>query len=144
MTPPDAFRKHCVGFYDKRGRRLREAGIPYVIHMDGRLGALKGLIADSVFDVVESFSLPLLGNDLPLAEAWAAWPDKVVLPNFPSPLCLQSTEKIEAFLKDLFQQAGQHRPFMLQVSEDLPATEWQRVLPILCRVAERQNHNAKT
>ena len=133
MTPPDAFKRYCLPFYEKRGQRLQEAGIPYVIHMDGRLKALKSLIAQSTFDVVESFSLPLLGNDLPLTDAWAAWPDKVVLPNFPSPICLESDEEIEAFVSGLLAEVGSDRPFMLQVSEDIPTSEWQRVLPVLCR-----------
>jgi uroporphyrinogen-III decarboxylase len=139
MTPPDSFRKYCMPVYEKRGKRLREAGIPYVVHMDGRLNSLKSLIAGSAFDAVESFSLPMLGNDMTLAEAWESWPDKVVLPNFPSPLCLESDQKIKTFLEELFAQIGDARPFMWQVSEDIPPTEWQRVLPILCRaVAQRK------
>jgi len=143
MTPPDSFRKYCVPFYQRRGRQLREAGIPYVVHMDGRLNALKSLIAVSEFDAVESFSLPMIGNDMTLAEAWQAWPDKVILPNFPSPLCLENDRKIEIFLQELFDQVGNDRPFMLQVSEDLPASEWQRVLPVLCRAVEQKNKATK-
>lgn len=139
MTPPDAFEKYCVPFYETRGKRLRHAGIPYVVHMDGRLKSLKSLIAGSVFDVVESFSLPMLGNDITLAEAWESWPDKVILPNFPSPICLEADEKIKTFLRELFEQVGPDRPFMLQVSEDVPASEWQRVLMILCREVDQTN-----
>jgi hypothetical protein len=133
MTPPDAFQKYCLPFYETRGHRLHEAGIPYVVHMDGRLKALQGLIAQAVFDVVESFSLPMLGNDLTLSEAWAAWPDKVTFPNFPSPVCLEDNNHIQTFLNELLATVGSDRPFMLQVSEDIPTTEWQRVLPLLCR-----------
>jgi len=139
MTPPDSFRQYCMPFYANRGQRLREAGIPYVVHMDGRLGSLKDLIAASTFDAVESFSLPMLGNDMTLEDAWQAWPGKVVLPNLPSPLCLENDRKIEAFLTDLLARVGNDRPFMLQVSEDIPASEWQRVLPIVCRVIEQHN-----
>lgn len=81
----------------------------------------------------KSFSLPIIGGDLPLAEARAAWPDKVILPNFPSSLCLQSEDQICAFLDDLMAQVPAGEPFMLQVSEDIPTTEWQRVLPLLAR-----------
>ena len=136
MTPPEAFRKYCMPIYEKRHRRLREAGIPYLVHMDGRLNPLKSLIAECAFDAVESFSLPMLGNDMTLAEAWRSWPDKVVLPNFPSPICLESDRNIETFLNELFGQVEKDRPFMMQVSEDIPASEWQRVLPILCRAVE--------
>jgi len=137
MTPPDAFVKYCQPFYDRRGKQLKAAGIPYVVHMDGRLKPIKDAIASSAFDAVESFSLPQVGNDMTLEEAWQAWPDKVILPNFPSPLCLEPDQKIEAFLEELWHRVGPDRPFMLQVSEDIPAAEWQRVLTVLCRSIPR-------
>ena len=133
LTPPGQFKQYCLPFYEKHGRQCREAGKPYLVHMDGRTRALKNLIAAAAFDAVESFSLPIIGGDLPLAEARAAWPGKVILPNFPSSLCLQSEDQICAFLDDLMAQVPAGEPFMLQVSEDIPATEWQRVLPLLAR-----------
>ena len=139
MTPPERFRQFCVPFYAKHARQLQAAGKAYAVHMDGRLGPLKELIASCPFDAVESFSLPEVGGDLTLAQARAAWPDKVILPNFPAPLCQRSDQEITAYLDRLMGEAGTQVPFMLQVSEDIPTSEWQRVLPVLCRAMRSRN-----
>jgi hypothetical protein len=135
MTPPAAFAQYHVPSYQGCSRRLREAGKRYAVHMDGRLRALQGLIARSPVDAVESFSLPCVGGDMTAAEARAAWPDKVLLPNFPASLCGRPDAKIEAFVEGLLDEMGAETPWMLQFSEDIPPGEWQRVLPLVCRRA---------
>ena len=132
MTPPNCFEKYCAPFYDKHGLKFRQAGKRYVIHMDGKLKGLKDFIAKSRFDVVESMSLPMIGGDMIVSEARTAWPDKVIIPNFPSSLCNENNETIKAFLDELLEDVGTKEPFMLQISEDIPADEWKRVLPIVC------------
>ena len=131
MTPPDAFTKYCLPFYEKHGAEARRLGKPYMVHMDGRIGALADLVARAAFDVIESFSLPDMGGDLTWEEAIAAFPDKVIVPNFPSNWCTKGSEEIERLLEDLLRAVGKGVPFMLQVSEDIPTDQWQRVLPIV-------------
>ena len=133
LTPPAAFEKYCVPFYAKHGSRLHDAGKRYVVHLDGRLRPLKGLIARAAFDAVDSFSVPEAGGDMTMAEAIASWPAKAVLPNFPSPLCHRPDAEILSFLERLIAEAGVGRPWMLQLSEDIPPGQWQRVAPLLCR-----------
>jgi len=142
MTPPPLFERYCLPFYKRHGMECRRAGKPYLVHMDGRLGPLKDLIARCPFDAVESFSLPEVGGDLSLSQARLAWPDKVILPNFPSPLCYEKEQKIELWLNQLLDEAGRECPFMLQVSEDIPTAEWQRVLPVLARLMDKQERRA--
>jgi len=132
MTPPKYFAKYCRPFYEKHGSRFRQVGKRYVIHMDGKLKAIKELIAKSPFDVVESMSLPIIGGDMTFAEAREAWPNKVILPNFPASLCTETKETIETFLGRLLEEVATETAFMLQISEDIPADQWKRVLPILC------------
>ena len=133
MTPPRFFEKYCLPFYAKRGAACREAGKIYAVHMDGRTRALKDLIAACPIDVIESFSLPDIGGDLPIPEAIRAWPDKVVCPNVPSTLCLKADEEIERYLSGVAADFGRDRPFMLQISEDIPPETYSRILPILAR-----------
>jgi hypothetical protein len=97
--------------------------------MDGRTKPLKDLIAQSFIDGIESFTLPELGGGLSLAEARSVWPGKVIIPNFPASLCLLDDMAIRSFLARLLAEAGKEEPFMLQVSEDIPTSEWKRVLP---------------
>lgn len=132
MTSPRYFEAYCAPYYQKHGARLHQSGKVYLVHMDGRLRAIKDLVARSPVDAIESFSFPEIGGDLSFSEALAAWPDKAILPNFPSSLANESEEAITAFLDRTFKDAGVRKTFMLQVSEDIPPGTWQRVLPILC------------
>jgi len=138
MTPPDCFKKYSLPFYEKHARQLKSAGKLYLVHMDGRLKPLKDLIGRCPFDAVESFTFPLMGGDICLSEAMAAWPDKVILPNFPSSLSHQPKEKIDSFLDGFLAEAGKKFPVMLQISEDIPLDKWQETLTALCEFMESQ------
>lgn len=132
LTPPAYFKRYCVPFYERQGKLCHEVGKPYLVHMDGRVKALKDLIAQCPIDAVESFSLPEIGGDMTFAEARGAWPDKLVLPNFPSPRAYASRQEVEGFLDNLLSEAAGGLPFTLQFSEDIPQSEWARILRIVC------------
>jgi len=132
MTSPRYFEKYCLPHYIAHGKQLHERGKLYLVHMDGRLRAIRDLIARSPIDGIESFSFPEVGGDLSFTEASSAWPGKIILPNFPSPLAAQDEMAINSFLDKILDEVGPGRPFMLQVSEDIPPGAWRRVLPILC------------
>jgi hypothetical protein len=133
MTPPAMFEKYCLPYYIKLAERLHECDKLLVVHMDGRLRALRSAIARSPIDAIESFSLPVVGGNLEIAEARAAWPGKVILPNFPSPLATRDVQTIRDFVEKLVGDLGSNTPLMLQVSEDIPPASWQNLLPLLCR-----------
>lgn len=130
MTPPGVFEKHCASFYRKQGAKLHAANKVYLVHLDGRLAPLAASIAKSAFDVVESFSFAEMGNDLPETEALKLWPDKVLCPNFPASLSGKSRGEIEGYCAAKVQAFGP-RPFMMQVSEDLPPAHHAHVLESL-------------
>ena len=128
MTPPKMYEKYHLPFYGKFGSWAREAGKISIVHMDGRLRPLAALIDRSPLDVVESFSLPIIGGDLTLAEAATLWPGKAIFPNFPASLSKESRRKIGEFLDELYGQMPSSRPFVLQFSEDIPHEDWQHVV----------------
>jgi uroporphyrinogen-III decarboxylase len=130
MTPPRLYETHCLPFYQKYHGMCRGAGKIYSVHMDGKLAALKELIARSLFDVIDSFSLIEVGGDLSILEAKSAWPDKVLCPNLPASICLRPPEEIRAYLKTISAEFGD-KPFMLQISEDIPLDSYENVLPAL-------------
>lgn len=132
MTPPNYYKKYCLPFYEKHGKQCKEAGKPYIVHMDGRTNALKDLIAKSPIDVIESFSFAEMSGDLPISEAKALWPDKVIIPNFPASLCGKSNEEIVNYLEKVLDEVRGNTPFMIQISEDIPPGSWKQVLPVLC------------
>ena len=138
MTPPDYFQKYNLPFYTKHGTQCRAAGKIYAVHIDGRTKGIKDLIAEAPIDVVESFSLPEMAGDLSLEEARAAWPGKVICPNFPANLCAKSADEIELYLTNLFRDHGGRTPFMIQISEDIPLETYPHVVRVLSEFTRKE------
>ena len=128
MTPPVAYRQHCLPFYQRRTALAHQAGKPLLVHMDGRLRALAPLIRESGFDVVESFSLPDIGGDMSLAEAQGVWPETVVAPNIPANWAIRSEAEIVGSIGSLIDGARRGFPLMLQISEDFPGSHRHKFL----------------
>ena len=120
MTPPDAYRQHCLPFYQRRTTLSHQAGKPYLVHMDGRLRALAPLIRESGFDVLESFSLPDIGGDMSLGEAQAAWPQIVVAPNIPANWALRSEAEIVGLIGSLVDRARPGFPLICKSAKTSP------------------------
>lgn len=135
MTPPWVFERYLEPYYRRLAERCRAAGKPLLIHLDGRLKSLVEPIARCRFDVVESFSLPEMGNDLTLDAALAAWPDKVVCPNVPASLADAEADRVASFVHRV-RQAFDGRPLMLQISEDVPLDRLDPLLDTLSSAME--------
>lgn len=133
LTSPKYFEKYCLPHYQNHGAQVRAKGKTYVVHMDGRVRAIRDLVARCPIDCIESLSFEEIGGDLPFSEACAAWPGKVILPNFPASLALQDDKAISSFFEAFRKEVGPHKPFMVQVSENIPEGSYRRVLPILCQ-----------
>jgi hypothetical protein len=113
---------------------------PYVVHMDGKVGALKDEINESGFDVLESVSIPEIGGDLEITDAQKVFEKLVVLPNFPSNWATKESEVITQDIREFLASFDPRKPVMLQISEDIPMSEWQRVYPLIAQsVADFNN-----
>lgn len=134
LTPPDMFQKYHMPFYQKHLKKIKATGIPYIIHMDGHIKALQDLVNEVDFHAIESLSFPHIGGDYTFTEAKAAFPGKVLLPNFPSNLSSRSEGEIAEFLKGILDEAGKTTPFMLQISEDIADYDLTKVLRTICTV----------
>jgi len=132
MTPPDMYEKYVLPFYEKHGEQCRNAGKPYIVHIDGRTQGIKHLIAQSPFDVVESFSFAEMAGDVPVEEALEIWPDKVLCPNFPASLSEENEKNILEYLH-MRKQEFNNKPFMIQISEDIPTGSYLKLLPVLSK-----------
>jgi len=130
MTPPDMYEKYVLPFYKKHGQECKLAGKSYLVHIDGRTSGIKELIARSKFDVVESFSFSEMAGDVSVYEANDIWNDKVLCPNFPASLCNESVDYILNYLTQKRKEFGD-KPFMIQISEDIPIESYNYILPIL-------------
>lgn len=132
-VPPDMFLKYCLPFYQKNGSKCKRAGKIYAVHIDGKTKSLSEQIKEASFDVIESFSLPLMGGDVTVKEALKLWPEKVVCPNFPSSLCVASKKEIVDIMDDIFHSFGD-KPFMIQLSEDFDINKYNYVLNVLSEI----------
>jgi hypothetical protein len=133
MTTPDCFRTYLLPYYKKYTALAHQAGKRVVAHFDGKFKVLVDMMNESGIDVIESVSDPEIGGDLTYKEASGAFPDKVVLPNFPANLAMKPREAIESFVRGICKDA-EKKPFMLQVSEDLDERTYPVVLPILAEL----------
>lgn len=130
MTPPDAFRKYVLKYYQYCVTCAHQAGKLVAAHFDGKIRPLLPLIQEAGIDILESVSDPRIGGDMEYKELREVFQDKVILPNFPANLSFSSREAIASYLGGLLEEV-KGKPFMLQISEDLPDGTWKRIIPLV-------------
>ncbi|HEY81755.1 MAG TPA: hypothetical protein G4O01_00500 [Dehalococcoidia bacterium] len=82
LVNPRLFEKYFMPEYEKMAKVFHEHGKLLAVHMDGRVGVLKDLIARTPIDIIEALHPPPMG-DLPIGEALSLWQDKVIWVGFP-------------------------------------------------------------
>jgi hypothetical protein len=117
ITSPALFRRYCLPYYNRGAAILHGRGKLYGLHMDGKLGALKPLVAECAVDFVEGFTPPPMG-DLPVPEARNAWPHKALWVNFPGSVLLGSEEEIFSFTFQLLRTGMEAGGFLLTLTEE--------------------------
>ena len=129
------FREWCVPYYNQISDVLDEAGIPFLVHMDGDLKPLWEDIDACRHRGFDSLSPPP-DNDTRVAEAIARWPDKMVWVNFPSSVHLQEAEDIYRTAMELLTEGGHSGRFWIQISEDVPPGRWKHSFPAILQAIE--------
>jgi len=119
IVSPKLYEKYVMPFYEKQANLLHRKGKILEDHMDGKLKRLKNLISETALDVVEAFTPPPMG-DLTLAEARAAWKDKVISLNFPESVFLEGLEAVEKQAIKILREAGRGDNLIITVTEDIP------------------------
>ena len=127
MTSPALFRTYCLPYYRTLAGWAREAGKPLLVHCDGKVRALMPMLRESGITAVESLSYPEMAGDVAAAEAGTLFPGAPVLPNFPANRAYQTREEIIGWV-DEQKRLMKGTPWMLQISEDLPADESDKVI----------------
>ena len=123
LVSPRLFEEYFLPVYARQAEVLHQGGKLMAVHMDGRLQALKELIAGTAIDIVEAVHPPPMG-DLPLGEALRLWPDKSIWVGFPSSVYDQGPEATAAFAGELLAEAGDSQRVVIEVStENLVSNE---------------------
>ena len=120
----------CAGILAKKGKLLGS-------HMDGNNRAWASQLAASGLRYIEAFT-PAPDTDLTMAEAPAAWPDKVLWINFPSSVHLASIEVIRRTTREILDAAAGTNRLILGITEDIPPDRWQQNL---LAISEVINHH---
>lgn len=127
---PRRFRQFLLPVYEETFGMLHQAGKIVGCHYDGNIRVVKDLVANAPIDLIESLTPPPEG-DMTLAEARAAWPDKLFWSNI-NLGCYELPP--EALRQEIFQRvrdgAPDGRRLAFEVSEDRPPC-WRESMPVI-------------
>ena len=113
------FAKYYVPNYNEAAEVMHRHGKLVGSHLDDDCGLLAPLIAKTDLDYIEAFT-PAPTTDMTLAEARAAWPDKVLWLNFPSDRHLLDDAGVERFTVDMLDTLASVDGVIMGVTEDMP------------------------
>jgi hypothetical protein len=119
MISPNYYREYCLPIYEIYNQQLAGTGKILGVHMDGRLGNLKKEIALSPIDVVESLTVPPIG-DVSLTEVRKLWPDKMVFINTAAHMAWAEPVEVRECYESLAEEWGGKKGLLLELSEELP------------------------
>lgn len=129
----ERFREYYVSHYDEAADILHAKGKLIGVHFDANCKMISESIARTKLDYIEAFT-PSPDTDMTLAEARAAWPDKILWINFPSSVHLESIEVIKKTTKELLSQIGSPSKFIMGITEDIPENRWRENLLAISEV----------
>jgi uroporphyrinogen-III decarboxylase len=132
IISPRLFERYVAPVYAKTLPVLRSAGKIPIAHYDGSNRPLVKNLARTALPVIEAFTPPPWG-DLSVAEAKAAWPDKVVGVNFPGALFLEPAEVIYDYALKLVEEAAPGGRFILGCTEDFPMVHFEKTFSAIGR-----------
>ncbi len=118
------FETYFVPHYNEAAEVMHRHGKLIGCHFDANTRLLASAIAGTALDYLEAFT-PAPDTDQTLAQARAAWPDKVLWINFPSSVHLQPDATVEAVTCDLLEQAGTPDGLLVGITENMPPERWQ-------------------
>jgi len=105
LVNPKLFQKYLMPEYEKQAKVLHEHGKLMIVHMDGRVGVLKDLIAKTPIDIIEGLTAPPMG-DLPIGEALSLWQDKVIWIGFPGSVLILGPDAVKKHALNLLREVG--------------------------------------
>jgi hypothetical protein len=127
---PRRYEEFLLPVYEEFFPMLHAAGKIVGCHYDGQLAVCRELIARSPIDLIESLTPPPEG-DLTLAQARAAWPNKLFWSNLNvSSYELPPRELKELVLQRVAEAAPDGRRLAFEVSEQYPEN-WKQSMPVV-------------
>ena len=120
----DVFNTYYVPHYNEAAEIMHKTGKLVGCHFDANCKVLSEAIADTQLDYIEAFT-PAPDTDMTLAEARAAWPEKVLWLNFPSSLHLGTDTDIKSAVTGMLGEPESPDGIIMGITEDIPPERWQ-------------------
>jgi hypothetical protein len=117
LVTPKLFEAYFMPVYEAQAKVLHRCGKLMGVHMDGRLNAIKDLIARSPIDVVEAFHPPPMG-DLALGEALVLWHDKAIWVGFPGSVYALGPQATARYARELLREAVPGERLVIEMSTE--------------------------
>jgi len=136
LVSPKIFNKYCKPIYDYGCKILKQAGKLTFAHYDGKNQPLKECIASVNIDIIEAFTPPPM-EQMTVAEARAAWPDKVLSINFPGTLFGESSEVIEKYACEYMEQGGNEGKFVIGCTEEFDFARFEHTFSAIAKAMEQ-------
>jgi hypothetical protein len=136
LVSPQVFNKYCKPIYDYGCKILKQAGKLTFAHYDGHNLPLKDCLASVDIDIIEAFTPPPM-FDMTIAQAKAAWPDKVLSINFPGTLFSEPGAVIEKYTCEYMEEAGNEGKFVIGCTEEFDFTRFEHTFSAIVRAMER-------
>jgi hypothetical protein len=132
LISPKLYERFCIPTYARAMPQMRSAGKIPIAHYDGSNRPLLKGIAQTDLPVIEAFTPPPMG-DLDVAEAKAAWSEKVIWVNFPGNMFLEPFEKIRQYTLDLLEKGAPGGRLVIGCTEEFPLDEFEKTFSAVGR-----------
>jgi hypothetical protein len=123
---PDLYRKFCMPVYDIYAEQFRGTDKVLSVHHDGLLSHIADEIAEASFSVVDSFTVPPVG-DVTITEARKKWPGKRLSINLPPHLAYARTDQLHEAYEAIVAEWG-NKCLIIEHVEDMPEETLERHL----------------
>jgi len=118
LISPKYYREYCMPIYDIYVNALAGTGKKFAVHHDGLLRHLAKEIHETKIDIVDSFTVPPIGN-ISLTEAKEFFPEKILSVNLPPHLAYANMDELHAGYEKILQEHGK-KQLIIEHVEDLP------------------------
>ena len=136
LVNPRLFQTFFMPEYEKQAKVLHEHGKLMAVHMDGRIGILKDLIAETPIDIIEALHPPPMG-DLGVSQALSLWSDKAIWLGFPGSIYALGPQATQEFALQLLGEIGAgDRVAMAMSTENQVSNDNLRTLTAVLEQAE--------
>ena len=118
------FEDYYVPHYNEAAEVMHRHGKLIGSHLDADCGLIAEAVGRTDLDYIEAFT-PAPDTDMTLAQARAAWPDKVLWINYPSSVHLQDDAVVAQTAAELVAENGSADGLIVGITEDIPEHRWQ-------------------